>query len=103
MKDDYRSVAPLLLQMEKEVEPACRQAGMRSKSGVHIVPRRRGKWFNIKEFSIGGGQKLNRIVVAQECDARDDDKDYRSWIHKNKMRRLLRLRLASDDDTTRIT
>jgi len=25
---------------------------------------------------------LNKIVAVQECDARNDDKNYRSWLHK---------------------
>jgi hypothetical protein len=39
------------------------------KNGVLIVPRWRGKLFDKKEITNGGGKKLNRIVEVQECDA----------------------------------
>ena len=42
---------------------------------MYIVPRWRGKYFDLKIFSIGGvDEKTNRLVLAQECDATEDDK-----------------------------
>jgi len=43
---------------------------------MFIVPRWRGKQFNQKKISNWGGQKMNRIVAVQECDATEDDKNY---------------------------
>ena len=39
---------------------------------MYIVPRWRGPDVQSKE-KLERGKKLNRLVAAQECDARDDD------------------------------
>jgi hypothetical protein len=47
---------------------------------------------NVKEFS----KMPNNEQEVQECDARDDDSS--TGVGKIKLRRLLRLRLASEDE-----
>jgi len=35
--------------------------------------------FKLIKISNGGGQKLNRIDAAQECDARNDEQGTKDW------------------------